>query len=191
MEMKCKEYLDLIKEGLDNVDDSYFRLQTTYDENGIVRERVFCYELYHQIRCLQQSNVCTTQLTLNGEIDKRGHVDFDRSDRKNPDFNFHVPGTMGHNTFVIEVKGTIHESNVEGCKKDFNTLVRFIDKYQYKYGIFIAYNSSLKNLEYVLEEMLEREFNDKDIDIQRNIIILCKEGYGIRSEITTLYDLLY
>ena len=69
----------------------YYRLRTTYSEEGIVRERVFCYELYHRIRCLQ-NNGRLPCIHIHGEIDKSGHALFEREDQKNPDFIFHVPG---------------------------------------------------------------------------------------------------
>ena len=47
------EYLNLIKEALNCVTAPYYNLETTYEPSGIVRERVFCYELYHQMRRIQ------------------------------------------------------------------------------------------------------------------------------------------
>lgn len=40
-------YIQKITEALDNIEAPYFKLETTYEPSGIVRERVFCYELYH------------------------------------------------------------------------------------------------------------------------------------------------
>ena len=104
METGLKKYFDLILCSLDNVEQPYYNLKTTYEPSGIVRERVFCYELYHQIRCLQTKRN-EIELTLNGEIDKRGHVAFTQEDQKNPDFVFHIQGEMIVNTIVLEVKG--------------------------------------------------------------------------------------
>ena len=80
-------------------------------------------------------------LSLNGEIQKQGHIDFEKKDRKNPDFVFHVPGTHEHNTLIVEVKGKI----VDEIKKDFTTLLTFVNKYDYRAGIFICIITILKN----------------------------------------------
>ena len=45
-----EEYIQLIKAALERVEPGYYRLATTYEPSGIIRERAFCYELYHQIR---------------------------------------------------------------------------------------------------------------------------------------------
>lgn len=90
MDPKIEKYLNIIIEGLNRVEEPYYHIKTTYALSGIVRERAFCYELYHQIRCIQTERN-EMQLSLNGEIDKRGHLEFDKDDQKNPDFVFHIP----------------------------------------------------------------------------------------------------
>ena len=50
--MDTQNCIDMIKSALRNIEMGYFNLVTTYEPSGIVRERVFCYELYHQIRLL-------------------------------------------------------------------------------------------------------------------------------------------
>lgn len=136
-----REHIDLVKKSLEGIGQEYFKLTTTYEPSGIVRERVFCYELYHQIRLNMRTDYA---LSLNGEIDKRGHVDFRPTDQKNPDFVFHVPGTHEGNTLIVEVKGTLtrHKEIIQ----DFSTILRFVKNYQYQAGIFILYNHSLQEL---------------------------------------------
>ena len=75
---EVRRSLDLVRAGAENVKADYFRLTTTYDTSGIVRERVFCYELYHQMRLLMGEEV---SLFLHGEIDKHGHRDFSWQNR--------------------------------------------------------------------------------------------------------------
>lgn len=69
-----------------------------------MRERVYCYELYHQLR----SELRDTQLTLTGEPDKRGHPAFEYDKKLNPDFILHTPGEHEHNTAVVEVECRLH-----------------------------------------------------------------------------------
>lgn len=144
-----REYIELIKHALSQVEAEYFNLVTTYDSVGIVRERVFCYEFYHQMRLLLRDRC---DISLNGEIDKRGHRDFKQEHQKNPDFVFHSPGTHENNTIVVEVKVKLDDR--EGVLKDFQTLCTFVNEYQYKVGIFIIYNRTLRELRQVLGESL-------------------------------------
>lgn len=83
-------------------------------------------------------------ISLSGEIDKRGHLEFDHEDQKNPDFVFHIPGTMSGNTIVVEVKGKL--DNPDGIKKDFEKLHTFMAKYQYQAGFFILFNHGVDEL---------------------------------------------
>jgi hypothetical protein len=110
-----------MERSLESVGQEYFRLTTTYEPSGIVRERVFCYELYRRIRLTMSDDHA---LSLNGEIDKRGHVDFHPADQKNPDFVFHVPGTHEGNTLVVEVKGHIDASQGNHSGLSYYSTVR-------------------------------------------------------------------
>jgi hypothetical protein len=167
-----KPHLNLIKEALTKVEPGYFKIQTTCEPSGIVRERAFCYELYHQIRLNQGKN---PKLTLNGEIDKRNHRDFEKGDRKNPDFVFHIPGTHSCNTIVMEVKGIITYSD-EKIKKDFTTLHKFVTKYQYIAGVFVIYNHSLEEFK---GRCLQTISEFKAItDSKRVVILAIKKANG-------------
>jgi hypothetical protein len=140
-----RHYIELIKDALSQVEGEYFNLVTTYDGLGIVRERVFCYEFYHQMRLAMQGRY---DISLNGEIDKRGHRDFQKGHQRNPDFVFHTPGTHGNNTIVMEVKGKLDDR--EGVLKDFETLSIFVNNYHYKFGIFVVYNHTIRQLRQIL-----------------------------------------
>jgi len=181
---ELQRYFDLIVDALDLVEQPYYNLATTYMSNGIVRERVFCYELYHQMRCLQEIRG-EKRLSLNGEIDKRGHKDFQVEDRKNPDFVFHIPGQMEGNTFVVEVKGTISKD----CIKDFQTISTFIQRCQYKFGVFILYNYSLDECRNALIPILRECLPDIE-ETEQSIYIVCEKSHQDAPEVKCLYDLL-
>lgn len=117
-------------------------------------------------------------ISLNGEIDKCGHIDFKRADRKNPDFVFHIPGTHLGNTIIIEVKGRIDypESEILG---DFETLLTFVNNYEYQAGIFILYNHSYAELLKTHGEALKRlKSNPK----AKNIYILSIDSAKAKPE---------
>lgn len=182
--------INLIKEALNKIPDDYYKLGTTYKKKGIVRERVFCYELYHEIRCLQPENHI---LYLHGEIDKRGHIKFDKDDRKNPDFVFHTPRNMKGNTLICEVKGIIN--NNSDILKDFKTIITFIEKYDYCAGVFILYNYRMDDLKKYLEDKdwtshMEKEGIDINLDTFNKITILTKFNKNNKLEENKLIDFI-
>lgn len=100
------------------------------------RERVYCYELYHQMRSLGGFG----DFTLHGEIDKRGDKRFNSS---NPDFVIHHPGRRGtgDNFITIEVKVDDRQS---GIVADLEQLDYMVDKHKYKYGVFILVGHNMQ-----------------------------------------------
>lgn len=172
-----KFYLDLIAEAARAVQPGYFKLATAYAPDGIVRERVFCYEFYHQIRSRMDGQ---HPLLLHGEIDKRGHPDFEAEDQKNPDFVFHVPGTHEHNAIVVEVKGSL--SHPADIVQDTETLLKFVNQYHYELGIFLLYNHSFDELAALLRSNLDNLGHRPGAE---NVVILCIErAHGTVERIT-------
>lgn len=160
--------LKLIENALSNIEQSYFKISTSGNSDEIIRERVFCYELYHQMRLVQKNNY---EFSIHAEIDKRGNSSFETKHWKNPDFIFHKPGENSDNIIICEVKGKIES---KGIKKDFETISTFIKKYNYKVGVFILYG-------YLLEELKDcilsnrKEFYDCTKEIKDSIYIFIKE----------------
>lgn len=66
----------------------------------VYRERVYCYELYHQMRLRWPPD---SVYRLNGEVDKIGHPYFQDGGEPKPDLLVHEPG-HGNNYAIIEVK---------------------------------------------------------------------------------------
>lgn len=102
----------------------------------IYRERVYCYELYHQLRSRWTAG---SPYTLNGEVDKRGHEvlrDLGASDAI-PDFLVHVPGEWEGNHAIIEVKHA--NANLIGIRKDMRTLAKFRTQVGYQRAIYLFY----------------------------------------------------
>ena len=106
--------LDKIIKATENVSDNYFLLPVAYRITPIRRKRVYCYELYHQLRKLIEDS----QLTLSAEPDKRGHTDFEVK-YPNPDFILHTPGVHENNNTVIEVECRLQYKHL---LKDFENL---------------------------------------------------------------------
>ena len=189
MDEKIESFVEMIKGSLDNVGDEYYKITTTYESSGIVRERVFCYELYHQMRSVQSARGLT-DVQIHGEIDKSGHIAFDRNSRKNPDFVFHVPGMMKGKAIVVEVKGKIEGNYQEGVYKDIVTLSKFTNnKHYYHSGILIIYNYIYDEFLHNMGEFLKNRLQENKVSTDK-IIIMCKKSKSIPSVIKKLNDFL-
>ena len=189
MDEKIESFVEMIKGSLDNVGDEYYKITTTYESSGIVRERVFCYELYHQMRSVQSARGLT-DVQIHGEIDKSGHIAFDRNSRKNPDFVFHVPGMMKGNAIVVEVKGKIEGNYQEGVYKDIVTLSKFTNnKHYYHSGILIIYNYTYDEFLRKIGEFLKNRLQENKVSTDK-IIIICKKSKSSPSVRKNLNELL-
>lgn len=176
-----KMIIECIKKSFNNITQDYFLLETTYGE--IKRERVFCYELYHQMRSSWCDN---TSIKIHGEIDKSGHRSFNREHRKNPDFVFHIPGEFDNNRVIVEVKGLL-DSN--GIRKDIETLTTFIERYRYRKGVYLIFNYSLNEMR---NELLRNRMLNIPPKILENIIIICKKRADMpmeEVELSTIFNL--
>lgn len=124
---------DIFKRATKAVPSDYFDLPISSAPSSY-RERVYCYELYHQMRKLWPEGC---EYALNGEVDKAGHPDF-RNNRKIPDFLIHRPG-FPDNFLVIEVKrSSLSESY------DLDKLRDFI-RYGYRRAIWLIVGENAGN----------------------------------------------
>lgn len=117
------------------VASEYFLLPV-HGSDPVYRERVYCYELYHQMR---QRWLANTSYRLNGEIDKRSHPYCADGAAPKPDFLVHEPGT-GNNHAIVEVKSV--QGSDEGTAKDFKTLLHFRHQLGYELAIYLIYGAA-------------------------------------------------
>jgi hypothetical protein len=80
------------------VGQEFIQLPVAGAEEPEYRERVYCYELYHQWRSHWPPSF---RFSLSGEIDKNGHRLI--RNKMKPDFLVHIPGEMT-NLLIVEVK---------------------------------------------------------------------------------------
>lgn len=180
------ELIEFIKTGMDRVSGSFFSVVTCGDVKPIARERVYCYELYHQMRSIQENDNKYPSLCkyiLHAEIDKSGHPRIHNN--FNPDMIIHTPGTMDNNLAVIEVKSA---NKIKGIIKDFQTLKCMLKCYGYKYGIFISTGFSLKELSKSNISKIYSSISELDT-IDNRIHILSQTGYGKTIEHYMLHDI--
>ena len=177
------DYVKLVYDAMRNVSKEFFEIEIAKGIEEKRRERVYCYELYHQIRSLQEKNNLN-DFTVNAEIDKRGHSII--TENFNPDIVIHQQGDMV-NYIVVEVKVTL---NAEGIAKDFNTIITMLEKYKYQYGIFILTGSSLQDFKhYFINNVLNRLEKNQVNSQGGKIYILVKEKHQSNVEVSTLKEL--
>ena len=140
--MNVEPYLNLLCDAIVSIPKEYFTIEVA-EKNATARrkrrERVYAYELYHQMRILQdeRKSILGKNMCINAEIDKRGHTVI--KEKFNPDIIIHEQGTM-HNLCVIELKVCL---DYDGIRKDINTIHKMVDEYQYVCGAFVMAGASL------------------------------------------------
>lgn len=157
-EQDFERFSSALIQAIKNMDSHYFQLPIADEEDPIYRERVYCYELYHQLRCILTN---TFPYKLNGEVDKSGHPVI-RS-KKKPDFLVHKPGNMENNLIVVEVKPITVRSRINELKKDIKTLKWFLDNSNGKYyrGICLMYGNKNENLPENIKEVINNISDDR------------------------------
>lgn len=145
-----KELTRLITEATAGISESYFRLNIDGGDPAY-RERVYCYELYHQLRVIWPE----TEYYLNGEVDKAGHPKFKRmlARGSKPDLLVHRPGYMKGNHTIIEVK--TEEAHRGDIKKDIEKLSLFVNEVGYKRAIYLFFGYGLNDSD--LLQVIKRE----------------------------------
>lgn len=136
-ELDMKEFDELLQTATRAIPGEFFLLPVVNADGrnpAIYRERVYCYELYHQLRI--EWDKVPRSYALNGEIDKQGHPYFPEGGLQ-PDLLVHKPGT--HRNFaVIEIKPCTGRK--KGIIKDLKTFERFLS-FGYKRCIYLVYGS--------------------------------------------------
>jgi len=128
----------ILKEATEKIHSRYILVPTVAGHK--YRERVYCYELYHQLRILWPSS--NTHI-LNGELDKTQNPVFTNEKVKNikPDFLVHTPGgwtqTKTRNYIAIEVKPGA--ANLGDIRSDIKTLNDIMVIAGYTRGMLLIY----------------------------------------------------
>lgn len=129
------------------MDDShYFQLPEAGSEEPKYRERVYCYELYHQLRNVLESKLSDFPYKLDAEVDKAGHRIIE--ERMKPDFIVHVPGEMNSNLAVIEVKPLKQQISrlKDELEYDIDKLKTFLEEFRYHRAIMLIYGDGKQEL---------------------------------------------
>jgi hypothetical protein len=136
----------ILQKATAKIEAGYFWLAVAGRDTPIYRERVYCYELYHQMRLCWPKEGCP--FVLNGEVDKSGHrILGPRGVGGIPDFLVHKPGDMNGNYAIIEVKAPFARDRQ--IEIDLAKLTRFVKDAEYERAICLIYGVEA-------EQMVER-----------------------------------
>jgi hypothetical protein len=129
--------LSMIDVAAPRIADEYFQLPVA-GTDAVYRERVYCYELYHQLRSIWER----FPFSLGGEIDKSGNPHFRDGPYAGaePDLLVHVPGNMDENLAVVEVKSA--NVGLGGVREDLRKLNWFCANARYFRGILLVYSEA-------------------------------------------------
>lgn len=130
-----EELTSIIGKATSAIGEQYFHLRIDHGD-PVYRERVYCYELYHQMRSIWPE---ACPFYLNGEIDKAAHPILREfgADFAKPDLLVHTPGYMDGNHAMIEVKSSAASNN--GIRKDLEKLSLFVTAVGYQRAIYLIY----------------------------------------------------
>ncbi len=159
-----KQFLDCLFEAGTGMDDEhYFQVYVAGSENNKYLERVYCYELYHQLRCKMKINGKLDIYKLDGEHDKAGHPII--KGKPKPDFIVSKPKSMEKNLVLIEVKPIT--AYLPYIKNDIKKLKLFIKNYKYFRGILLIYGNDndglLSKINSLFFSSLENSLKDNSI----------------------------
>jgi hypothetical protein len=130
-----KELSQILTEATQAIEGWYFLLNIAGGD-PVYRERVYCYELYHQMRSRWPAGC---PFFLNGEVDKSAHPILTQlgAGRAKPDFLVHRPGYMEGNHAIIEVKNSF--ASATHIRTDLRKLSFFLHRGNYQRAIYLVY----------------------------------------------------
>ena len=136
------DFEEILKIATEKVAEKYFltKIRQANDSSKYVyRERIYCYELYHQIRTEWGSN---PDINFFGEYDKSGSSLYTGTSSQGvkPDFSIHSPGDIDSNFIAMEVKSS--NASESAIKKDIEKLIKLTTYQNFKYGIYLIYGKN-------------------------------------------------
>jgi hypothetical protein len=155
-------------------------------------ERVFCYELYHQIRLLMDKEVAADSsdsstvlpFHLQAELKKKQISEkvqdlygVEALDKEYfPDFLLHCPDSFEQQELIIEVK-TNPKLTFSDIQKDLLKIQEFITKYNYRKGIFLTVNTANKRMCETLANPTNQTWMQENLPSKSQILFMCKEKW--------------
>lgn len=168
MDELLKYVTDWLVKASKEISEPFFQIPVA-EGNSIFRERVYCYELYHQWRVKWDDNF---PFLLCGELDKRGHtlIRGKYLDDTIPDFLVHHPGEMT-NLLVMEVKPA--NGNKDKMQDDLKKLTAYRKNLKDKHGnpanyyaaYFLVYGLPEDDWPAFSKEIIGKIENKEEVDL--------------------------
>jgi hypothetical protein len=155
------KFRELLDQALPKISADCFALSVAGQEEAIVRERMFCYELYHQLRILFDTT--DFKFRIGPEINKAGHPLI--RGRYIPDFVVHIPGIMCANLCVLEVKPI--SGDLPGFAKDIEVLKVFVENYYFA-GVHLIFGNMEEGEGYIRTKV----YKDLHAVLRAGIVVL-------------------
>ena len=178
MNEDIRRFLRLLREATSRVDNPYYELPIAGQDLPVYRERVYAYELYHQLRSIWPPPD-QWGFVANGEVDKRGHPLFrdDSIANKIPDLLVHRPGDMAGNLVIVEIKSV--DASIEEVAKDLGKLTAFCHLAGYQMGVLLFFGSrvSYDRLRVRSRDAMCR----RDVGIDPACLMLCWQSGPLRA----------
>ena len=151
-----REFVEALTEATARIEEVYFKLPIAGHPDGVYRERVYCYELYHQLRVISQGS----SYVVSGEVDKRAHPILRNTKVRDtvPDLLIHQPGDMGGNLVVVEVKST--NARLREIEQDIQKITLFIREAGYELGILLLFGNDTKTVEAVVQLLHDKQVSE-------------------------------
>jgi hypothetical protein len=120
---------------------SYFHVAVAETETPTYRERVYCYELYHQMRMAWPRDWALSDYTISGELHKANHPKIREHPLlkdAEPDLLIHRPGAMD-NLVAVEVKRV--DAKSRRFMSDVETVGAFVQVADYVFGVCLVFGA--------------------------------------------------
>jgi len=131
-----ERHFPYIFDSMKAIESKYILISQWKTEYSRYMERVYCYELYHQLRLHQRKSGIA--YVWYGEPEKGGNPDF-KGKRYKPDLILHVPG-MRDNLLAIEVKRI--DARRKAIIEDLRKLSEYIHEHGYAEGLLIIFGDA-------------------------------------------------
>jgi len=205
--MNARILIEFLRIAVNSIDPMYFgqRIESNiFERYGITQnhpkrellekylsrygERVFCYELYHQIRMMMENYEITNpdednKVYFQGEL-RKGNVEeiielfegVEEALTKEyiPDFLLHSPGDFMKQELVIEVKSNPSIS-IKDITDDLQKIQEFLTRYSYNMGIFLLINAPLTRFASHFSNLIDSKWFENNLPNRDRIIVVFKE----------------
>uniref|UniRef100_UPI003216711E hypothetical protein n=1 Tax=uncultured Draconibacterium sp. TaxID=1573823 RepID=UPI003216711E len=187
-------YYSTVYENIEAIKGAFAGRSGNYSNGNFERfgERVFCYELYHQMRLeiekYKRAKVQSLeQIMLQGEVRKpmilelMDLMDCEPYDNDFiPDFLLHSPGNSNRHIFAMEVKAT-DDFTESAFNEDLKKLNHLITGFGYENAYFLSVNSELNSIYEFLGKI-----DLTQLDGRGKIKIIWKKDFYTKSKIWNL-----